>query len=387
MHQHRLTESGAAPGAALEINRGFHMHKRQRDELGEATGLLLQLANAQKVSRPMLVVLDMAEHDGCGAAQAAAMGGTHHVEPASGVDLVGAEHGAHLIIEDFRRRARKRAQPRGLQRAQKRLEREPKGRGALMHFEGGEGVHVDAGRGAFHRLANLNVCGSAVTRMNAALHAHFARATLPGLTRAARDLGEREFVGPATKILAHLAFRESAEAAFEVTDVGVVDVARDHVRDGLTIAGLPQFVGGRADRRKLVPATAKQPHDVGFTERDAGLGPCQDRGEFIADYWSAEAGSTIGKAGAGAGGPCVRARPSVSVDAAKQRSPQRRIDPFFRAASECRIDRQPFDQLLAGCICGLCERIQSGPRRLWVDMIRRDRRHAAPIIDACIDQA
>src|SRR5262249_59196307 len=81
------------------------------------------------------VAVDMTEHDGRGAAQSAAMGLTHHLEPLAGTDLVRAKHGAHLVVEDFRRRAWQRAEPRRLQRAQEALDRDAQGCGALMHFE------------------------------------------------------------------------------------------------------------------------------------------------------------------------------------------------------------------------------------------------------------
>src|SRR5262249_43221633 len=55
VHQHGLPEGGTTPRAALEIDRGFHMHERQRHELSEAARLFLQPPDAQKVSRPMLV--------------------------------------------------------------------------------------------------------------------------------------------------------------------------------------------------------------------------------------------------------------------------------------------------------------------------------------------
>src|SRR5262249_34958763 len=128
-------EGWTTPGPALEIDRGFHVHERQRHELGEAARLFLQLPDAQKVSRPMLVAIDVTEHDGRGAAQAAAMCGTHHLEPLIGADLVAAEHGAHLVVEDFRRRAWQRAEPRRLQRVEKICDRNAERRRALMHFE------------------------------------------------------------------------------------------------------------------------------------------------------------------------------------------------------------------------------------------------------------
>src|SRR5262245_1685672 len=270
----------------------------------------------------MLVVVHMAEHDGRGAAQAASMRGPHHLEPSPGIDLVRAEYGAHLIVEDFRRRPGERAEPRRLQGAQKSREGNAKRRSALMHFERREGVDVKARRGALHGVANLEICGPAVKRVDTALHAYLARAARPCLARALRDLREREFIRPAAQIFAHLPLGEGTEPAFEVTDVGVIDVASDHVRDGLTIARLSQLVSCRADRRKLVPATAKQPHDVAFAERIPSLSPCQDRGEFIGNRWTAKASSTIGKPGAGTGGPVIGARPSIGVDASEEGSPQ-----------------------------------------------------------------
>src|SRR5215469_15424420 len=59
VHQHGLPEGRTTPGAALEIDRGLHMHEGQRHELGKAARLFLQLPDAYKVSRPMLVAVDM----------------------------------------------------------------------------------------------------------------------------------------------------------------------------------------------------------------------------------------------------------------------------------------------------------------------------------------
>ena len=42
VHQQHLAERRAAPGLALEEDRRGHVHERQRHELGEAAGLLLQ---------------------------------------------------------------------------------------------------------------------------------------------------------------------------------------------------------------------------------------------------------------------------------------------------------------------------------------------------------
>src|SRR5215469_4937020 len=109
-------------------------------------------------------------------------------------------------------------------------------------------MDVDAGCRVFHRPANVEVFGAGVARMDAALHADFGGAPRPGLAHAPFDLAERDIVWPTAQRLAHLAFGEGAEATFEITDVGVVDIAGNDVGNDVTVAGLPQLVGRRAQR-------------------------------------------------------------------------------------------------------------------------------------------
>src|SRR5262245_53569944 len=131
--------------------------------------------------------------------------------------------------------------------------------------------------------------------MDAALHADLGGASRPGLAHASFDLAERDIVRPTAQRLADLAFGEGAEATFEITDVGVVDIAGDDVGNDVTIAGLPQRVGRRADRSKLVAAATKQPHDVGFPERVADLSPCQNARDVAGNRRTRAARGTLGK--------------------------------------------------------------------------------------------
>src|SRR5499427_4530155 len=126
---------------------------------------------------------------------------------------------------------------------------------------------MDAWFRTFHGPANVEIFGAGVARMDAALHADFGGAARPRLAHAPFDLAERDIVWPTAQCLAHLAFGEGAEATFEITDVGVVDIAGDDVGNDVAIGGLSQRVGGRARRRELVAAATKQPHDVGFAGR------------------------------------------------------------------------------------------------------------------------
>ncbi len=66
----------------------------------------------------MLVPLDMPVHDRDGTAQSDAVRGLHDFEPLAGLDLVGADHRADLVVEDLGRGARQGAQARRLQLAQ-----------------------------------------------------------------------------------------------------------------------------------------------------------------------------------------------------------------------------------------------------------------------------
>ena len=70
VHQQRLAPGRPLARAALEKDRRLHVDERQRHQLGEAAGRRLQLADAQEVPRPVARVVDVAEHDRRGAAQA-----------------------------------------------------------------------------------------------------------------------------------------------------------------------------------------------------------------------------------------------------------------------------------------------------------------------------
>ena len=109
---------------------------------------------------------------------------------------------------------------------------------------------MDLGRRRLHRPADLEVGRAAVVGMDAALQAHLGRAALPGLAGAARDLGEVEVVGRPAQMLGEPALGEGAEAAAEVADVGVVDVAVDDVGDPLAADLLAQLVGLRGRPRR-----------------------------------------------------------------------------------------------------------------------------------------
>ena len=147
------------------------------------------------------------------------------------VDLVRADHAAHFVVQDLGGGAGQRTEAGAPEFREEFAQRQPERVRALPHLERREGVHVDVRRRRFDRPADVEIGLAGVVRVDAALQADLGRAPLPGFAGAARDLLEIHLVGHAAKILGQLALGERAEAAVEVADVGVVDVAIDHVAD------------------------------------------------------------------------------------------------------------------------------------------------------------
>src|SRR5207237_1679863 len=149
----------------------------------------------------------------------------HDLEPLPGFDLVGADHGADLVVEDLGCGAGQRTEPRRLQLAQEVGERAAESLGALPDLERREGVNVDIGYRLFYRAADPEVGRSGIFRVDATLQAHFRCAAVPGFLDPPLNLGEIEVIGPAAQVFDELALGERAELAAEIADVGVVDIA------------------------------------------------------------------------------------------------------------------------------------------------------------------
>ena len=189
-----------------------------------------------------------------------------HVDPLIGAELVRAERGSHLVVEDFRGGSGKRTQARGLEPFEEGRHGDTQGLRSLMHFQGREGVNVHAREGGLHRFADLEVGGAGVLGVDAALHAHLGRPAIPSLAGPAHHLVEPEIVRLAPQVLAELAFGEGAELALEVADIRVVDIAIDHVAHDLARDLTPKFIGGGADVVELFAAHLEEPCDLGLFE-------------------------------------------------------------------------------------------------------------------------
>ena len=247
VQEQRLAERRPRPGAALQPHRRLHVHERERHELGEAARPLLLLPRPQQVPRPVLRPFDVPEHDRHVRAQADLVRRLVHRQPLLGRDLVRADHGPHLVVEDLRRRPRQRAQAERAQQLEVLLERKAQRLSALPDLERGEGVDVQVGQLRADRVHDRGVVVAGERRVDPALEADLGRAAVPRLARPPDDLLVRDEVRRAAQVRRQLPLREGAEAAAEVADVRVLDVPRDDVADLVAADVAAEPVGGGED--------------------------------------------------------------------------------------------------------------------------------------------
>ena len=138
--------------------------------------------------------LDVAEHDRRRRAHADGVRSAHHLEPLLGIDLVGAEDGAYLVVEDLGGGAGHAAEPGLLQLAQVVGQSPLHRRRALPDLERRKRVHVDLGLRGLHGAQYVEVPLAGEARVDAALQAHLGAAALPGLDRAPGNLIDVEQV-------------------------------------------------------------------------------------------------------------------------------------------------------------------------------------------------
>ena len=279
VQDNRLVEGRAVAGLALESDRRLFGDKRQRHEFGKAARLALEVANAVQVARDVDRALDMAEHDRRGRAEPDAVCGAHHLEPLLGVDLVGAEHGAHFVVKDLGGGAREAAEPGLLQLAQVVLEGPLHRRRALPDFEWRERVDVDLGLGCLDGAQHFEVPLAGEARMDPTLQTDLGAAALPGLDRTTGDLAGLQQIGGAAEVLGEAPLREGAEATAEIADVGVVDVAADDVGDVVADTVAAALIREPRQERDLGAARVEQRLGVFEVEQLLGFGACECLGK------------------------------------------------------------------------------------------------------------
>ena len=99
----------------------------------------------------------------------------------------------------------------------------------------------------------------------------------------ARDFVEAQIVGLLAMAEAVPALREGAEFAAVGADVGVVDVAVDHIGDDVAGRAQRAGVGGAAHGGKVRPARLEQPDDLGLRRTSPADGALERCAQVAAD--------------------------------------------------------------------------------------------------------
>ena len=94
--------------------------------------------------------------------------------------------------------------------------------------------------------------------MNTALHTHLGRPSAPGFLTTTGDFFGADVVGSAPQIFAEFALGKCTELAFEITDIGVVNISINDVANLLTIDLLPQPVRALRNIGKILTPAFEQ---------------------------------------------------------------------------------------------------------------------------------
>ncbi len=221
-----------------------------------------------------------------------------------------------------------------------------------------------------------------------ALQTHFRRAALARLERAAHDLGDIEQVRPLRTLVLARTLRERAEGAAIAADVGVIDVAVDDIRGDGAVRLRAQRVRRFADSPEIGAARIEKcrerlPVHVLRAVLHELIEKLRHRRRTRAPLRRREARGQIDTA---AGAPAILARERCTVALLEHGAAHGRVEPLGRRLGVRRIDRQPLHESLAAALGLAAQPLDLGPWHFRIDIIRRQRRDPAPIVDACCDQ-
>ncbi|CAB4885028.1 unannotated protein [freshwater metagenome] len=186
------------------------------------------------------------------------MGHLVAVEPLLRVDLVGAQHGPHLVIEDLGGGTGQASEPCIAQASEIHVKGFTESARSFGDLERGEAVHVNVRRRFLHGPADVDVVVAVEIGVDAPLERHLGGPEVPRLPHTLGDILKREQIGLAAEIERHRPLGEAAELALERADVRVVDVPVVNPRDRVSDHLATQLVRELRDCHHLRPASTEQ---------------------------------------------------------------------------------------------------------------------------------
>ncbi len=307
----------------------------------------------------------------------------HHVQPLRGIDLVGADHRPHIVIENFGRRPRQSRQSGVFQTRKIAVKRFTQAFRAMGNFQRRKRMDMNVRRGSADGLQQAAIGVAIELGVDTTLHAHFCCAARHRFGGTATDFLVGQDIGRPAQIL-RPAFGKCAKGAAVQTYIGVVDIAIDHESHGLARSLRAQDISSLCDARHIGPFCGKQRDDIALVKpfaraRDDRLDRCRgQRPPFAHDRRRRDLRTRT---------PRFDHGQPACIDRATHHRSERTIKPQVRLAGKNGADRQPFDQVTPGRSGRLGQCIEMRPRRFGIHMIGRNRRHAAPVVDPGCQQS
>ena len=241
-------------------------------------------------------------------------------------------------------------------------------------------MDVDGGRGRPHRPGHVEVVLAVELGVDPPLQADLGGPQRFGLADPLGDLVQGQEIGGAAQVEGQRPFGEGAEPALEGTDVGVVDVAVDHVGDLVAHRVDAELVGHFGHRPHFGPPCSEQGDDGVLVDLLAQGHPGQHLTHGAA---------TAGQGGHGRGlqvrfdearrgclatrTPGVIAAQPLGVGGVEDREPHGLGQPPLGVEGELGIEGQPGGQGEPGGLGGGPEPVQGRPSAFGVHVVGGDR--------------
>ena len=149
---------------------------------------------------------------------------------------------------------------------------------------------------------------------------------------------------------------------------------------------MAQCVRGLCHGVEIVAAGANEPHDFRFAQVHAIPRPFEDVRHVRGNALRRLVNATQGVRRRGrvlARGPIIRARQPLSIGQIQHALAQPRVQPALWVLGEARIEGEPLVQMFAGQRGFAAQILKVRPRCFGVHKVRRERRNATPIVNAC----
>ncbi len=259
-------------GHSVLVQLGERMDKTQGDELREAAGPFLNVAQQHNVVGDVLGRLDVPVHNSRAAAQAELVCGRDDLHPSGYVHFLVAQDFAYLVVEDLGGGAGDRSES-GISEDCEKLTIRHIGASRSVHdFHRRKRMDVQFWISLFDRYEKVAVEEAFGLRVDAPLHAHFAGAAIDRVLDFDEDVLDRMIVSG--RIFA--VHRERTELAADKADIGPINVAIDDVGNLVTDIFGSHQIGGADKRFEVVAFCVQQMNAVFKSQLDTRKSAIED---------------------------------------------------------------------------------------------------------------